>query len=377
MYVTLLIEGLNLERLLRTASAAGVVLCDVQRADVRTVRVRLPLWKRRALLALCARYGWQACELRPGALLRAARFARRRCMLAAGALLFVGLMYASSQMIWAVSVENAQENVAEVRRYLAGEGVRPGRLKRAFSTDALREGLALRLPGLAHVDVRFDGSTLVVACQGAREGEQVNVAGQAQDIVARQSGIVTRISVRSGTPQVQVGQAVRKGQVLIRGEERAQGGQTRREQAQGDVLARVYAQGEARVSLVQRRTVETGRIRTRVTVESPWHTRLVRDAQAFDSQDVSVERQPVLGLYVPLWRRIETLAETIVIDEPRSQADAASQAQGAAERIAKLNCPAGVEILDKWVDYSMIDDEFVYASVVLEYETSIAGRVAR
>ena len=49
-------------------------------------------------------------------------------------------------------------------------------------------------------------------------------------------------------------------------------------------------------------------------------------------------------------------------------------AQGAAQQLAKLKCPSSVEILDKWVDYSMIDDEFVYATVVLEYEQSIAVR---
>ena len=32
------------------------------------------------------------------------------------------------------------------------------------------------------------------------------------------------------------------------------------------------------------------------------------------------------------------------------------------------------DFVDKWVDYSMIDDEFVYATVVLEYERSIAVR---
>ena len=51
-----------------------------------------------------------------------------------------------------------------------------------------------------------------------------------------------------------------------------------------------------------------------------------------------------------------------------------AQAQGAAEKIAKLNCPSGVEILDKWVDYSMIDDEFVYATVVLVFEAPIGAR---
>ena len=54
--------------------------------------------------------------------------------------------------------------------------------------------------------------------------------------------------------------------------------------------------------------------------------------------------------------------------------DARSLAQGAAEKTAKLNCPPGVEILDNWVDYSMIDDEFVLATVVLVFEAPIGAR---
>ena len=87
-----------------------------------------------------------------------------------------------------------------------------------------------------------------------------------------------------------------------------------------------------------------------------------------------MEIQPVVGLYLPVWREVETLAETVVIRDPRDTGDAASLAQGAAEQMAKLKCPSGVEILDKWVDYSMIDDEFVYATVVLEFERNIAVR---
>ena len=86
---------------------------------------------------------------------------------------------------------------------------------------------------------------------------------------------------------------------------------------------------------------------------------------------------PVVGLYLPLWREIETLAQIEVITEERKTSDAVSMAQGAAEQAAKNKCPPGVHILDKTVENSMIDNEYVYAAVVLEYETGIAVRAAQ
>lgn len=372
--MTVEIEGINLEKLLRAAAESGLLVKGAQRLGPRTMRLRVYAHQMKRLRALCARFGWELREIRAGSLVRAARLLRRRTMLLPSLALGALLVWLSGQMILAVQIDNAQENVAEVRHVLAEAGVRPGRLKAAFSLDDLRARLALRLPGLSFVGLRYAGSTLVCDCRRATIGEQVDAPGGGMDIVAAQPGIITRISVSSGTPQVTPGQAVCKGQVLIRGVERTQKGQLRAVRAQGQVSARVYAKGEAKVSLTETTTVETGQARTRVTVHTPWHARVVRDAKPFASQDASRERQVIVGLYLPLWREIETYAQTEVFSSPRDRGDAASMAQGAAEKIAKDQCPRDALILDKWVNYSMIDNEFVYATVVLEYETAIAGR---
>jgi len=375
MHVTVRIAGINLEKLLRAAAGEGIVLAGVRRTGGRDMHARVRADQMPGLMALCERSGWTCEELRAGVIIRMLRFFRSRIMLLLALVMSAAMVFLSSKMILCVRVEHAGAHAAYVRQVLADEGVRPGRLKSAFSLDALRAQLAFRLPGLSFAGLRYAGSTLLCDCQVAVEGENLEIMGSGEDIVAAQPGIITHIFASSGTPLVEPGQAVHKGQVLIGGWEKAEKGGLRAVRAQGEVLARVYAKGEARVSLSQTRTVETGRTRTRVSVATPWHTRVVRDAQPFASQDVSRRIEPVVGLYLPLWREIETFAQTQVFSEPRNRGDAASMAQGAAEEIAKEQCPQGALILDKWVNYSMIDNEFVYATVVLEAETTIAGRM--
>lgn len=374
MTLTVDLVGLNLEKLLRQAAEAGVVIHEAERLDARTLRVQLNAGQKKALAALCERFGWEMREVHASILVRALRLLQRRRMLAVSAAVFVGLVYASSQTVWAVQIEQAGKDIGEVRRLLEEEGVHPGQLKCRISLTALREKMTLYLPDLAFVGLRWSGSTLVVNCQGAEEGEQALREGESYDLVASEPGIVTRLSVHSGTPQVKIGQAVYAGQVLVSGTERGEKGELTPVQAQGEVLARVFTQGEARVSRYLNRTVETGQTRTRVTLHTPWYARVVREAQPFESQDESTYLEPVVGLYLPVWREIETFAEIEIIRELRDEDEVKRTAEGAAEEIAKLKCPSGVEILDKWVDYSMIDDEFVYATVVLEYERDIATR---
>lgn len=214
-----------------TASALGggtgasPALCP---AGGRAVRPGcLPVWKLKEFAALCEQYGWQMREVRAGLVVRMARLFKRRCMLGASVMLCVVLVWLFLGNDLKIEIEHAGENIAEVRRCLKAEGVRVGRLKRRVSTDELKDALALAVPGLAHAAARFEGSILVIDCHGARLGEQAGVAGEGSDIVAAQSGIIVRISAESGTPQVTAGQAVRKGQVLIRGQERTGGGGTR------------------------------------------------------------------------------------------------------------------------------------------------------
>ena len=243
MNLTLELSGLNLERLLRAAGDCGVRMKNVRRMDERTMRVVVPAAQKKRMAALCEKYGWQMAEIRAGGLLRLARGIKRRWTLGLSVLLSIFWVYLSSEMIWRVEIDGAGENAAEVRRCLEAENARVGRLKRRVSTDHLADALALAVPGLAHAAARYEGSTLVVDCQRAREGEWAGVAGQGAEIVAAREGVVVRISAESGTPRVKPGQAVRKGQTLISGQERTGGGETRACRAQ------VHAGGHFAASL--------------------------------------------------------------------------------------------------------------------------------
>ena len=101
---------------------------------------------------------------------------------------------------------------------------------------------------------------------------------------------------------------------------------------------------------------------------------MVQEAERFDSQDEEIRVQPIVGLFLPAYRRVQTYAETVTLRERRTADEAAALALGAAEEIAKKRCPSGSETLDKWANYSMIDDEFIYATVVIEIEAEIAQR---
>ena len=375
MHVTVRIEGINLEKLLRAAADSGIVIRSARRNGAREMRLCVRMDQLRQLEALCVHSGWTCILIGSGRFVRLFRLLRARFALVPSMVLCAALVMLSSQMILSIRIEGGGKSVAEIRRVLADEAIYPGRMKRFVSLDTLRAQLAHRLPDLAYAGAYYTGSTLVIDCHDAIEGEELLLSGSGRDIVAARSGIVSRIWAASGTPMVEPGQAVHKGQVLIAGFERSEKGTQIPIQAQGAVQARIYVLGEAKVSMTHMRVVETGQTRTRVTLCTPWSRRVLREAEPFSSQIMDKRIQRVVGLYLPLWREIETYVQTHVFPEERKKEDAASMAQGAAEKNARKQCPHDALILDKRVNYSMIDNEFVYASVVLEFEAPIAGRI--
>ena len=370
-------SGLNTEHLLNLTAEEGILIRNIERMDERRIRLCVSARQKKAYLELCERYGWMTTIVSEGMVYRIASMIGKRPMILCGLVMYVLLTAMLSNMICQIRIVDAGKNEGEVKRFLKEENVTIGRWMRAISPEKLRDQLLLRLPDLAYVTVGYEGSCLVIDCQLALEGEQIEAEGGTGDLVASQDGLITGIVVKRGTPVVHIGQIVRKGETLIRGEERDEKQSVRVVEAQGSVTARVWVRGDARASRYIKRSVETGAVRRRVTLQSPWHKKVIADDQAFAEQDVSVDIQQVVGLYLPLVRRIETLAEIVIIREERSSEEAFSIAAGAAEQIAKNKCPPGIHILDKSVENSIIDNEYVYAAVVLAYEDSIAIRRAR
>ena len=93
-----------------------------------------------------------------------------------------------------------------------------------------------------------------------------------------------------------------------------------------------------------------------------------RDYAAFDR---GVVLQPVVGAFLPVTLRREQYIEVSLSKTPREEAQAQAEAAAAAEQIAMENVPFDAQIVDKWVDYSMIEDEMLCATVVIEAVESI------
>lgn len=142
----------------------------------------------------------------------------RRKGLLAGALCGAGLYVFLSGFLWGVEVTGA-ETVTPRQVFQAGEawGVYVGAPKSRLQPKSAGQGILSALPELSWVSVNTDGCFAQIAVREGAEKPQVDERGELSNIVASREGQVVEIESALGRPEVQPGETVVAGQLLIAG----------------------------------------------------------------------------------------------------------------------------------------------------------------
>jgi similar to stage IV sporulation protein len=238
----------------------------------------------------------------------------------------------------------------------------------------LRDLLEWRYPETAWVECGWRGMTLLIrVVNGVPAGTPLSETG-AGDVVAARDGIVDSIRTKAGTALVQPGDVVRKGQILIRGEERTGSG-VRAVSARGVVMARVWDAAAVRMDLTELHTSYSGRTEESVSVVSPWFALWHEPESEFHQADVSRRTLPLGGFFLPLTCVWEKRYECEITKQNRANEEITAEASIAALRKLREIIGTNESLVDKWVNCSMIDHEVLLAVATGERLVDIAEQI--
>ena len=366
------LTGLNLERFMNTLQKEGVPLLSARRADRRTLECACYLRDLPRVRQLAGEKGWRVTRERPAQLAAVLGALRRRPGALVGAALALAAALVLSQFVWRVEINGAGPYRADIAAYLEEAGYVPGARRDALDASALERNLTLRYPEVAWFHAYVSNVTLVVDVTRGVPMPELPSA-QPGDVVALRDGIVDSVRVYAGTAAVQAGDAVRAGQVLIRGEERGADGATVPVAARGAVTARCWLTHTVEMSMLEIHSEETGREAAVQQIVTPWFSLPAEpETPDFLASNAYITQTPVAGCFFPVWRKTTVLREVSLEYARRSEAEVRAEAGDAAlERLKTLLY--GYEIIDKWVDYCMIEDDTLAATATAEWLMDIAG----
>lgn len=366
------LTGLNLERFMNTLQKEGVPLLSARRTGARTLECACYLRDLPHVKQLAGEKGWRVQRARPAQLAALWAALKKRPGALLGAALAMAAALVLSQFVWRVEINGAGPYRADIAAYLQEAGYVPGARRDALDTSALERNLTLRYPEVAWFHAYVSNVTLVVDVTRGVPMPELPSA-QPGDVVALRDGIVDSVRVYAGTAAVQAGDAVRAGQVLIRGEERGADGATVPVAARGAVIARCWLEHTVEMSLLEIQSEETGREAAVQQIVTPWFSLpAAPETPDFLASNAYITQTPVVGCFFPVWRKTTVLREVSLEYARRPEAEVRAEAGDAA--LGRLKTLLyGYEIIDKWVDYCMIEDDTLAATATAEWLMDIAG----
>lgn len=217
-YVIIRVTSDSAERFLNMCRHKGIVFWDIVRNEegfegkitrndffqlkeiCRKTKSRVQIIERKGLRFLLFKY-------------------RRHYSFLAGILLSCILLYGCSLFVWDVSFTgNSEYTDSLLVKYLTAIGIRAGIPIREIDCNLIERSLRTEYDDITWVSAEISGTRLIVHIKendGAREIAQE--FADERDIVATESGTVTSIITRKGTPLVKPGDTVEKGQILVSG----------------------------------------------------------------------------------------------------------------------------------------------------------------
>ncbi len=366
-------KGLSLEKLLKMAGENNIALWGLKRQGNKAVTGQVAEKDFPLLLELAQTRGW---EIEKGKAIRLSALRNkllRRWGIGAGALVLVIVMVIALQFVWHINILDAGAYEGDIRAYLEEAGIKPGMLRSKIDIEALNAALEYRYPETAWVKTAFRGADLTIRMIQGVPVPKVVTQGDPNDIIASQSGIIVSIEPYQGTPQVQLGDLVKKGQVLIKGEERAgTDGETKRVKARGKIMAKVWLGASVRLPLFETVSIPTGLEEAYEAIETPFVTLFEKVETAFEHYDIMLERWPVVGAFFPVTLKRITRMEVSLTQAARD-VNLVKQEAGAAayEKLAKKMAQHD-DLIDKWVDYCMIEGKQMEATAVAQVIRDIA-----
>lgn len=252
--VTIVVRGKSIELLVNELTQQGMQVWDVKPLPNGTVEMNIQLADFFKLRPLLKRTGCRlSVKRRSGLPFMLARLWKRKWF-ALGFTLFFAAVIALSSLVWDIEVEgNVKIPKEDVLIAARSEGLFPFQwIHRLPKQDELSKDLARKLPGISWVGVSRTGTKFTIQIVEATKPKEQKLMNP-RHFISTSDAVVTRIYAERGQPQVKKNDRVRRGQILISGE---QGGQ--KIVAKGEVRGIVWHEYNIRAPLLRKQKVYTG-----------------------------------------------------------------------------------------------------------------------
>ena len=217
VYTEFEVRGLNLDRFINTVRKRGIDLYDVKKTAKNCIIVSVSLWKSQNFFAIAEELCYNIKKIRDKG--RALPFVRLISSfgLIVGAIAFVIISAVYNDVIFSFSFSGSGSLYKrEVEDYLYSNGVKPMARFSDIDLERLEDGILADNPHLSFASCKKHGNRLLIELV-LSEDKKDALDGSVYSLSSDVDGVIESVKVYRGTPLLSVGDAVKKGDVIVDG----------------------------------------------------------------------------------------------------------------------------------------------------------------
>ena len=373
-YVDVVIEGYYIERFINICNTKHILLWNLKRKNSITLYASISIKDFKSLRSICKK---TKCKLKiqnkKGIPFTLRKYKKRKIFL--GLLfLIVIIVIILSNFIWNIDVEGNINIPREELLALAEEnGLSVGKIKGGIDTKEVINKIRLERDDVAWVGIDIIGTNAVIKVVEADAKPDIINEEEYCNIVADKDAMITKVIARNGTPVVEEGSVVKKGDILIAGW--MEGKYTGRQyvHSQGEIEAKVWYTATEKIELKETKKIETGNEENKYSVKiNNFQINLPKSIPNFEKYD-TIEASKKLKLFSNFYLPFELITYTYKEYKEETVIHSIEEAkQIGVERAEEklVNEIKDKEILDKQIKVKT-ESEYLLVEVTFEVKEKI------
>ncbi len=350
-YVRIKVNGDGVERFLNLCSKHRVPVWDIKRNQKELfVCLKIKDYKKIRLLRRTVKFPPKIKIHKKYGLPFIIKSYEKRKGIALGIILSIFILYFLSSFIWEIKVVgNTNISSNEVITACEELGIKKGIKKNKIDPYNLKSLLVLKVEGIAWCSFNVEGSVLTVDVSEAKDSskEEDNAPS---NLISTSDGIIKSTEISQGTKNIEIGEAVRKGDLLVSGALNY-GEKTDFIKSEGIIIAETERIFTKQIPLTYNEKILSGKSKTLKVLDFfGLKIPLFLGNIKFDyEQTVTKKSLKMLGSKLPITIISKKFEQISVINTTRSEDEAVNEALSEIAKDIKLLPIREVKIVDlKW-----------------------------
>lgn len=216
-YVNIVVEGFSIERFINTCISKKIFFWSTVRKKSTVFSACIGINNYREVVKIAKKNQCKIkIEKKCGLPFLLNKYRKRKIFGIALGFIIIA-MVAVYNFIWNIEISGVDETKqTEILDYIKSEGIDIGKYKNNINLQNIINKIRIQRDDVAWIGMEIKGTNLLIEVVEADEKPEIINENEYCNIVATKDGIIVKANAQNGTPLIQEGNTVKKGEILIK-----------------------------------------------------------------------------------------------------------------------------------------------------------------